>query len=110
MKLTVWGLKSCDTCRKAIRALESAGHEVAFRDIRAEPLSPGEIADLIEAFGAAAVDRKSTTWRGIDEAERALPPETLLDRYPTLVKRSVINAGGTLHLGWAPEVQAALGV
>ncbi|MEM0948681.1 MAG: ArsC/Spx/MgsR family protein [Pseudomonadota bacterium] len=110
MKLTVWGLKTCDTCRKSIKTLEAAGHEVAFRDIRADPLLTGEIAGLVETFGAAAVNRKSTTWRGLDEAERGQDPGALLAQHPTLMKRPVIYADGAFHIGWTQDVQAALGV
>ncbi len=110
MKLTVWGLKSCDTCRKAVRALEAAGREVAFRDVRAEPLLAGEIAGLLDAFGEAVVNRKSTTWRGLSDDDRTLPAETLLAEHPTLMKRPVLYADGAFHLGWTTDVQAALGV
>ena len=106
MTLTLWGLKTCDTCRKALKALP----EAAFRDVRAEPLTGAEIAVLLAEFGEALVNRASTTWRGLSEAERALPPAELLARYPALMKRPVIRAGETWHLGWGPAVRAALGV
>lgn len=106
MTLTLWGLKTCDTCRKALNALPGA----TFRDVRAEPLREAEIAELLGEFGEALVNRASTTWRGLSEAERALPPVELLARYPTLMKRPVIQAGEAWHLGWGPAVRAALGV
>ncbi|MDT8329354.1 MAG: arsenate reductase, partial [Roseovarius sp.] len=52
--------------------------------------------------------RKSATWRGLSEAERAAPPLALIAAHPTVMKRPLIDAGGTLYLGWGPEVQAAL--
>lgn len=106
MSLEIWGLPTCDTCRKARAALPGAG----FRDIRAQPLSAAEIATLLEAFGDKAVNRASTTWRGLSEAERALPAAELLARHPALMKRPVIRAEGALHLGFTPAVRAALGI
>ena len=110
MQLTIWGLKSCDTCRKAIRALREAGHEVTLRDVREMPLTEAEIDWLTGAFGEAALNRKSTTWRGLEADARAEPADTLLSRHPALMKRPVTVADGTLHLGWNDEVRAALGL
>jgi arsenate reductase-like glutaredoxin family protein len=106
--MILYGLKTCDTCRKALKALEAAGHAPRFRDVRAEPLSADEIARLHAAFGEAVVNRASTTWRGLSEAERARPAEELLAAHPALMKRPVIEDGGRLYLGWGIEVQAAL--
>ncbi len=103
---TIFGLKGCDSCRKAIRALPDA----AFRDIRAEPLAPDEIAEFLATFGGRLVNRASTIWRGLDEAERAAAPAALLAAHPTLMKRPVIRAAGALHLGWTPATRAALGL
>lgn len=102
------GLKTCDTCRKALKALDAAGHSPRFRDVRAEPLSAAEIARLRAAFGDQLVNRASATWRGLSEAERARPAEELLAAHPALMKRPVIEAEGRLHLGWSAEVRAQL--
>lgn len=106
--MVLYGLGSCDGCRKALKAIRAAGREVAFRDIRAEPLSAAERAEFVAAFGERIVNRASTTWRGLSQAQRAAPPEALLAAHPTLMKRPVIRAGDRLHLGWTEEVRAAL--
>ena len=61
-----------------------------------------------EAFGEALVNRQSTTWRGLSEAERAQEALTLLAAHPTLMKRPLIDAGGALYLGWGKDTQHAL--
>ncbi|TVQ05103.1 MAG: arsenate reductase [Roseinatronobacter sp.] len=106
MTTIIYGLKTCDTCRKAIKALPDA----QFRDIRAEPLTPEERQEFIAAFGDALVNRASTTWRGLDEQARLASPDSLLTQYPALMKRPVIRAKGTLYLGWKADVQGALGL
>jgi len=103
----LYGLKTCDTCRKAAKALEMAGKEVEFVDIRANRLDPRSRARFLAAFGEALVNKRSTTWRGLSEAERAADPDTLLATHPALMKRPVIEAGQTLTLGWDKAAQAA---
>lgn len=106
--VTVFGLSTCDTCRKARRALESAGLTVRLRDVRDDPLTGPERARFLAAFGPALVNRASTTWRGLDEAARQGRPEDLVAAYPALMKRPVIARGDGLWLGWGDEVQAAV--
>lgn len=102
---TIYGIKTCDTCRKAIKALDGSLH-----DVRAEPLSTAQLERFYAAFGDALINTKSTTWRGLDEGARARAPLDLLADHPTLMKRPVIDLNGTFYLGWGKDVQAALGV
>ncbi len=106
--MKVYGLKTCDTCRAAVKAL--AGQGAVLVDIRDTPLENAERARFLAEFGDALVNRRSTTWKGLTEAERAFAPETLLAAHPALMKRPVIEAGGALYLGWDAGVRAALGV
>lgn len=106
MSIEIWGLKACDTCRKALKSLEGA----TLRDVREKPLAADEIAQLVAQFPDAIVNRASTTWRGLSEAERARDVADLLAQHPALMKRPVIHAGGQTYLGWKPDVRAALGV
>ncbi|SHJ04557.1 arsenate reductase [Palleronia salina] len=104
----VYALKSCDTCRKALKSLKDAGHDPQVTDIRADGI-PADLLDrLVARFGDAIVNRRSTTWRGLDDAERGGDPATLIAAHPTLMKRPVIDHDGTLYLGWTPETRAAL--
>ena len=104
--MEIWGLKTCDTCRKAVKALPDA----VFRDVRAKPLDNDEIAQILTAFGESAVNKASTTWRGLADAEKTADPATLLATYPALMKRPVIWAADGPYLGWTPKVRAAMGV
>lgn len=106
MATMIYGLKTCDTCRKAIKALPDA----QFRDIRAESLTQEERAEFLAAFGDALINRASTTWRGLDDQARLASPDTLLSHYPALMKRPVIRADDMLYLGWKADVQGALGL
>ena len=57
--MMIYGLSTCAICQKARKALEAAGKDVSFRDVRAEPLSETELDELISEFGDRLVDRKS---------------------------------------------------
>lgn len=104
--MILYGIPTCDTCRKARKALEAAGQEVVFRDVRAEPLGAEDLSRFVEAFGEDILNRRSTTWRQLSEAERSGAPEALLAAHPTLMKRPVLSDGDRLSLGWTAQTQA----
>lgn len=104
--MVIYGLKTCDTCRKAIKALP----EAEFVDVRAAGVPRDVLQRAHDLFGAALVNTRSTTWRGLDEADRARAPLDLLQAHPALMKRPLIADGTELHLGWTPATRAALGV
>ncbi len=106
--MILYGISTCDTCKKALKALKADGIEVTFRDVRAEPLTAEEIAEFVQAFGDAIINRQSTTWRSLGEFLKAAEPEAQLAAQPTLMKRPVIRSGKDLHLGWDDKVNAAL--
>ena len=108
--MILYGLSTCDTCKKAQKALLSAGHELMFRDIRAEPLSEAERAAFIAEFGDGVINRASTTWRGLSEWMKQSEADAQLAAYPALMKRPVLQDGSKLTLGWDAAVQAEWGL
>ena len=109
--MKLYGLKNCDSCKKALSQLDATGHEVDFFDIRTEPLDASQIADLLAIHGQQIMlNRKSTTWRNLPDSDRSLPPDTLMIRHPTLIKRPVIFQNDTSFVGWGKEVQQACGI
>ena len=103
--MKLYGLKTCDTCRKALKVLGNAG----FVDVRAEGVPPEVMAQAYAEFGGSLLNTRSTTWRGLSEDERSREPLALLADHPTLMKRPLIDAGDALFLGWTKDVQEALG-
>lgn len=107
---TIYGLKNCDTCKKAIKALDGA----AFVDIRAEADLAKKVPEWLSAVGAdALINRRSTTWRTLDETTREAAmgdgAVSVLTQNPTLIKRPVIEAKGEVTVGWTKDVQAKFG-
>lgn len=104
--MILYGIATCDTCRKALAALRATGREVEFRDVRKTPLDRQTLGQFIELFGARLVNRSSTTWKNLSEAEREMSAEQLLSHHPTLMKRPVIAEGDRVTLGWDKTAQA----
>ncbi len=102
------GLKSCDTCRKALKMLGESAITPEVVDVRTDGLAPQHIAALLAAFGDGAINRASTTWRGLSDAEKASDPATLLAAHPTLLKRPAILHEGRWYQGWKADVQKAV--
>ena len=109
--MKLYGLKNCDSCRKALKELQSGGQSVEFIDLRATPVAVEQLQKWLDEHGdAVLVNRKSTTWRGLDEQARQQPALALLGVNPTLIKRPVIESGDNIFVGWTAEVQMALGL
>jgi arsenate reductase (glutaredoxin) len=106
--MILYGIATCDSCKRALKTLRAAGREVAFRDIRAEPLSVAEIEAIVHEFGSRAVNQQSTTYRGFGDFLKASDPETQIQREPTVMKRPVIRDGNSWYLGWDSATEAAL--
>lgn len=107
--MILYGIPTCDTCKKAIKALEGAGHAVSFRDIRKDPLSEAELGALIAEFGDRLINKSSTTYRGFSDFLRESEAEAQIAAQPAVMKRPVIqDDAGKLWLGWDTAVQGAL--
>ncbi|MCK0149186.1 arsenate reductase [Marivita sp. S6314] len=104
--MILYGLKTCDTCRKALKALPN----VTLVDVSVTPVPAQTLDAALAQFGEKLLNTRSTTWRGLDDAERAKDPRDLLVTHPKLMKRPLIDHDGTLYLGWDKATQAALGV
>ncbi len=112
--LNFYGLKTCDTCRKALKALDAKGVGVAFHDVRAEGVPKQLVEKWVKAVGwEALLNRSSTTWRGLPDRDKANVDErqaiALMAAHPTLIKRPVIERGPTeVHVGWSDATQKAV--
>lgn len=105
--MILYGIPTCDTCKKAQKALEGAGHQVVFRDIRKDPLTSVEIDSMVAEFGSRLINKQSTTYRAFSDFLRESEPEAQIAAQPTVMKRPVIRAE-RWYLGWDEDTQAAL--
>jgi len=105
--LTVYGIKQCDTCRKALAWLDQQAIEHRFHDLRSDGL-PAELlqAWLRSDFADKLVNRRSTTWRQLSESQRQSEGEGLLQlllQFPTLIKRPVFVTDQIIAVGFNPK-------
>ena len=107
MTLEVFGIRQCDTCRKTIKHLEAESIPFRFQDIRDEPLDAATVEGWLQALGAdQLINRRSTTWRQLDEAQRQRAESdaaALLLEHPTLIKRPVVVRGSAVTVGFKPD-------
>ena len=106
--LTVHGIKSCDTCRKARKSLAENDIEFRFHDVREDGLD----IQMLERWSGRMdweklVNRKSLTWRKIPEVDRADISKDkafalLLDQ-PTLLKRPVLESPQFIAIGFSEK-------
>lgn len=102
--MKIYGLKNCDTCRKALKSLSSA----ELVDVRVDGISSDLLVRALDEFGNALLNTRSTTWRNLNEDARQGDPLTLLKQHPALMKRPLIMHEDRLFLGWGKDVQALL--
>ena len=94
--LTLYGLKTCDSCRGARRALSKGGIAHDFHDLRDEGLAAERIAAWAAKVGwEKLLNRKSRTWRELSDSSRQGLDEpkavALMAANPTVIKRPVIE-------------------
>ncbi|KXS39705.1 MAG: hypothetical protein AWU55_80 [Halomonadaceae bacterium T82-2] len=113
--MTLYGIKSCDTCRKARKALDARGIAHGYHDLRADGLDAATLDRFIALAGLETLlNTRSTTWRGLDEAERQAARDdagrarALILAQPTLLKRPLLDTGETLIVGRARDDYADL--
>jgi arsenate reductase len=106
--MMIYGLDTCPICQKARKALEAEGKDVSFRDVRAEPLSEAELADLIAEFGDRLVDRETNDYRALNDWLKNSEAEAQISAKPKVMARPVIRDGQIYYLGWDEAIQEAL--
>ena len=111
--ITVYGIKNCDTCRKALKWLTAEGIEHRFHDFRVDGLDTGALAAWVDTAGwEKLLNRRGTTWRNLSDAEKdgidEAKAQTLMAGNPTLIKRPVFETGDQVLVGFSNAEQAAL--
>lgn len=112
-RITLYGLATCDTTRAARKWLDGHGVAHAFHDVREDGLTKPLVEAWVKQLGWDKVlNKASTTWRGLPEADKAgvdrAKAVALILANPTLVKRPLLDRGGMLSAGFKPADYAAL--
>ena len=110
---TVYGIKNCDTVKKARQWLEQQGVDFRFHDFRVDGLNEEHIAAWRKQIDwQTLLNKRSTTWKKLDDNTReALNDDTvveLLVAHPTLIKRPVMEHDGKVYVGFKISEYEAL--
>ncbi|MGH2342454.1 ArsC family reductase [Segnochrobactraceae bacterium EtOH-i3] len=111
--VTIYGIRTCDTMKKARTWLETHGIAARFHDYRVDGLDPVLLAGWVDALGwEALLNRSGTTFRKLPEGDKTdLTREkaiALMLAQPAMIRRPVLDAAGRLTIGFKPEIYAAL--
>jgi arsenate reductase len=110
--VTIYGIRNCDTMKKARAWLDTHAIAHRFHDYRADGLDPARLAGWVAALGwEALINRSGTTFRNLPEAERDGLTEAravaLMLAQPGMIRRPVLDVDGSLLVGFKPEAYAA---
>ncbi len=110
--MTIYGIKNCDTMKRARAWLDSHGVAYAFHDYKSSGIERARLAAWARAVGwEVLLNRAGTTFRKLpDTAREGLTEARALDLMlgqPSMIKRPVLDIGGTLLVGFKPEDYAA---
>jgi len=104
----IFGIKACDTMKKARAWLDEAGVAYVFRDYKAEGVTPQKLKTWSDKVGwEVLLNRSGTTFRALPDAAKADLNEEkaigLMTAQPSMIKRPVLELGDSLVVGFKPE-------
>lgn len=106
--ITVYGIKNCDSVKKARAWLDAQQITYSFHDYRVDGLEPDLLSKFVDQLGIDTIlNQRSTSWRQLDDAQKQdLTPskaQQLMLGNPTLIKRPIVAIGEQLLVGFNPE-------
>jgi arsenate reductase len=110
-QITIYGIKTCDTMKKARTWLDDHGVAYTFHDYKAEGINKASLERWAkEVDWTILLNRAGTTFRKLPDAQRENVTEkkaiALMLEQPSMIKRPVLDVGGKLIVGFKPEIYA----
>jgi arsenate reductase len=111
MTITIYGIKNCDTMKKARTWLDSHDVAYSFHDYKAEGIDKARLQRWAKEVGwEVLLNRAGTTFRKLDESAKQGLTESkaikLMLEQPSMIKRPVLDLGGKLLVGFKPDIYA----
>ena len=109
----LYGIKNCDTVRKARKWLDAHNIEYTFHDVRSDGLDKKDLSAWVKSAGwETLLNRRGTTWRQLPDTAKAETGAAhllaLVLAQPALIKRPVFEVAGEILVGFTPAIGAAL--
>jgi arsenate reductase (glutaredoxin) len=109
--ITIYGIRNCDTMKKARAWLDSHGVEYEFHDYKTAGIDRARLERWASKAGwEALLNRAGTTFRKLPDADKAVDAKkaiALMLSQPSMIKRPVLDQDGTILVGFKPETYAA---
>ena len=111
---TIYGIKNCDTMKKAFAWLDQQGVAYSFHDYKKSGIDAARLHAWSEAVGwKTLVNTRGTTWRKLPPERQAIDtPDAavqLMQEFPSLIRRPVLETTrGQLLVGFDPALYASL--
>ena len=107
--ITIYGIKNCDTMKKARGWLDEHGLAYSFHDYKSAGIDKARLAGWAKQVGwETLLNRAGTTFRKLDEADKQGLTEAraiaLMMAQPSMIKRPVLDLAGKLVVGFKPEL------
>jgi Spx/MgsR family transcriptional regulator len=111
--VTIYGIKNCDTMKKARTWLDAKGVAYRFHDYKAEGIDAASLTRFVDTLGWETVlNRAGTTFRALPDADKqnldATKAITLMLAQPSMIKRPMLDRDGALTAGFKPEIYETL--
>ena len=111
--ITIYGIKNCDTMKKACAWLDSHGVAYAFHDYKAAGIERGKLEGWARQVGwETLLNKAGTTFRKLPDKDKEGLTEkkavALMLAQPSLIRRPVLEQGGKLLVGFKPDQYEAL--
>ena len=107
--IQVYGIKNCDTVKKALVYLNDHDVNYEFIDFRQNPISKQVLKKMVEFVGwELLINKRSTTYRSLSEEEKSNINYELVLKLPTLIKRPVLVRGENIMVGFSEQQYAKL--
>ena len=108
---TIYGIRNCDTIKKARTWLDQHGVAVQFHDYKVSGIDRARLKQWSDKVGwEVLLNRAGTTFRKLDDADKqnlnAAKAIALMSAQPSIIKRPVLELGDRLLVGFKPEIYA----
>jgi arsenate reductase len=113
MSTVIYGIKNCDTMKKAFKWLKTAGHDFTFHDYKKQGLDEAVLRDAIAEHGwENVINRRGTTWRQLpDVVKESMDSDAAIkiaQDNPSIIKRPLLVHQGEIHLGFKDTAYAVI--
>ena len=111
--MIIYGIKNCDTVKKALAWLNQQGIDHQFHDFRKDGLDENMLRTWVKELGwETLLNRRGTTWRTLPETAKEHLDDArataLMMTHPAIIKRPVLDLGVSRHVGFSTASYSAL--